>query len=292
MPGAASLGLRSLLDRPRCPARVIAVFPSAMYLELRTPAEPRVLALVCSDAVRLPNSVVVAVSSRTRPFDHVSEGAEAWVGDGWFEVDAPPTALRVRVRRWWAPSPTLGPLPLARLVRGVRGLESAFDASACGLAGHPDPRRLADHCAAGDLASAVEAAERIVGLGPGLTPSGDDILCGLLLGLRLVGGSLTHGGTAVWLADWLGAAVTEDAGTRTTALAATLLHCAARGEAGAEVAGVLRAVAGHEQLEPAVRRLLAAGHTSGADLTFGLLAGCRASLVLAAATLKEQKVTA
>src|SRR5690606_28410956 len=152
---------------------------------------------------------------------------------------------------------------------------------------HPDPAELAEACAAGDLAGAVEAAERIVGLGPGLTPSGDDILCGLLVSLRLVGDAVRHGRRAVWLADWLGAAVTADAGTRTTALAATLLHCAAAGGAGAEVAAVLRGVAGHEPPALPVRRLLAVGHTSGADLAQGVLAGCRAPQVRGGRSMRD-----
>src|SRR5437762_1572624 len=60
IPGAASTALRGVLDRPRRSARVIAAFPSAVYLELRDAVEPRVIALVCSDALRLPNSVLVA----------------------------------------------------------------------------------------------------------------------------------------------------------------------------------------------------------------------------------------
>ncbi|WP_246178810.1 DUF2877 domain-containing protein [Actinomadura decatromicini] len=295
--GAASLALRPLLDPPRRAARVIAVFPSALYVEMRGGPEPRVLAVVASDAHRLPNSVVVAATRREQPFRSVREGADAWVGDG--RVEAGP--LHVRVRRWWDPAPVLGTMRPAALGHGVRTLEAAFAAAGMtggGLSGHPDPDVLAACCAAGDLAGAVEAAERIVGLGPGLTPSGDDILCGLLVSLRLVGGAVRHGRTglgwgddpshspvrsahkAVWLADWLGAAVTADAGTRTTALAATLLHCAAAGGAGAEVAAVLRCVAGHEPPGAAVRRLLAVGHTSGTDLAHGVLAGCRAALAL------------
>ena len=73
------------------------------------------------------------------------------------------------------------------------------------------------------------------------------------------------------------------ADTRTTAISATLLHCAARGQTAIEVAAVLRAVAGQAEPRPAVRRLLGAGHTSGADLAWGLLAGCRAALALATA---------
>ncbi|TDD76546.1 DUF2877 domain-containing protein [Actinomadura rubrisoli] len=281
--GAASLALRPLLDPPRRPARVIAAFPSALYLEMRGEREPRVLAVVTSDATRLPNAMVIVAARREQPFRLIREGGEAWVGDG--RVEAGP--LCVRVRRWWDPSPALGALRPAALTRGVHALETALGAAGMtggGLAGHPDPALLAESCAAGDLAGAVEAAERIVGLGPGLTPSGDDILSGLLVSLRLVGGAVRPGESAVWLADWLGAAVTADAGTRTTALAATLLHCAASGGAGAEVAAVLSGVAGHEPVAPAVRRLLAVGHTSGADLAWGVLAGCRAALALTTST--------
>ncbi|MFE9101505.1 DUF2877 domain-containing protein [Actinomadura geliboluensis] len=289
--GAASLALRPLLDPPRRAARVIAVFPSAVYLEMRGGPEPRVLAVVTSDAGRLPNAVVVVATRREHPFRSVREGGDALVGEGRVEADG----LSVRVRRWWDPSPALAVPHPAALARGVRALEAELAAAGVlaagepvrgGLDGHPDPGALAAACAAGDLAGAVEAAERIVGLGPGLTPSGDDILCGVLVSLRLVGGAVRHGDAAVRLADWLGAAVTADAGTRTTALAATLLHCAAAGGAGAEVAAVLRFVAGHEPPggagQGAVRRLLSIGHTSGTDLAHGVLAGCRAALALTA----------
>ncbi|WP_030144968.1 DUF2877 domain-containing protein [Spirillospora albida] len=279
--GAASLALRPLLEPPRRPARVAAVFPSAVLVEARGGPEPRVLALVASDAGRPPNAVVIAAPRRDRPFQDVREGADAALGEGRADIGG----LHVRIRRWWDPRPALGPLPPAVLARGVRALETALTAAGMtggGLAGHPDPLLLADRCAAGDLAGAVEAAERIVGLGPGLTPSGDDVLAGLLLALRHVGGAVRGGGdTARWLADWLGAAVTADAGTRTTAPAATLLHCAAAGGAGAEVAAVLRGVAGSEAPSAAARRLLAVGRTSGADLAWGVLAGCRAALALA-----------
>jgi hypothetical protein len=280
--GAASLALRHLLDGPRRPARLIAVFPSAVYVEVQVPAEPRVLAVVSADAVRLPNATVVAASSRLQPFGGIHDGDDAIIGDGVIDIVAPNAMprLRVRVRRWWDPSPVLGPISAARLAHGAVTLESATDMGRFGLTGHPGPELLAARCAAGDLAHAVDAAERIVGLGPGLTPSGDDVLAGLLLALRLLGGAVPGGGAAVWLADWLGAAVTAHADTRTTSLAASLLHCAAHGEAAAEVAAVLRGIAGQEPLRPAARRLLNAGHTSGADLAWGLLAGCRAALSL------------
>lgn len=301
--------MRSLVDGPRRPARVIAAFGSAVYLELRDKApEPRVLALVAPAAARLPNAVVVATvggraavaaSHRGGPaggashsgkhpvpepdrseefFSAVGQGDDGWAGSG--AAQAGP--LWVPVRRWWDPSPVLGPLSRVRLGHAHAALQAALEAAARkpGLDGHPGPQALAACCATGDLAGAAEIAEGLVGLGPGLTPSGDDVLGGLLIALRLLGGVIPGGTKAVWLADWLGAAVTSFAGERTTPLSATLLHCAARGQAAAEVAAVLHGFAGQEPLLPAIRKLLATGQTSGADVAWGLTAGCRAALAL------------
>lgn len=273
--GAASLGVRAPLGGSRCQVRAIAVFPSAVYLQIERAEEPAVIALVASDAVRLPNSVVLAAPARQEPFRGIREGDFGLVGEGCAQIGG---LLRARVRRWWDPIPVIGPLSQARLSHGERTLDGVT--GRWGLTGHTAPDALAQACADGDLANAVDAAERIVGLGPGLTPSGDDALAGLLLSLRLLGGAVPGGGRAVWLADWLGAAVTAHAGDRTTSLAATLLHCSARGQASVEAAAVLRGIAGQDPLIPAARRLLATGHTSGADLTWGLLAGCRAALAL------------
>jgi hypothetical protein len=202
----------------------------------------------------------------------------AWVGNG--RVLA--CGMEVQVRRWWDPSPVVGPLSRGRLEHGVASLAQVYAAAEYrpGLDGHDAPAALAARCAAGDLASAVEIAESLVGLGPGLTPSGDSMISGLLLALRLLGGAIAGGTKAVWLAGWLGAAVTCYAEQRTTALAATLLNCAARGQAAEEVSAVLRAFAGQEPAEPAARRLLTAGRATGAELTWGLIGGCRAALAL------------
>ncbi|MFC0039382.1 DUF2877 domain-containing protein [Actinomadura rayongensis] len=277
LPGAASTALRGVLDGPPRAARVLARFPTALYLELRGPGEPKVVAVVTSDAARPPNAVVLAAAARDRPFLRVGDRAGARVGEGRVEAGG----LVVRARRRFDPRPALGAPSSATVALGLRAVERALAGAAGGLDGHPAPALLAGRCAGDDLAGAVEAAERIVGLGPGLTPSGDDILAGLLAALRLVGGALRDGARAVRLAEWLGAAVTEDADTRTTSLSATLLHCAARGETSAEVGALLRGVAGREPPVPALRRLLAVGHTSGADLAQGVVAGARAALALA-----------
>jgi hypothetical protein len=270
--GVASLAVRDLLRGPRRSGRVLAVLPQAIYLEFPgTAPEPRVIAISPPDAIRLPNAVITA-----RPSTGPGAGSAAEAGEGQVTADG----LDVRIVRWWDPSPVFGPMSRNRLDLGAGVLARHCQASVhqMGLADHHVPADLSAACASGDLASAVEAAELLAGLGPGLVPSGDGVVCGMLLALRLLGGAISGGTRAVWLADWLGAAATGHAAQRTTPLAAALLHCAAGGQAAAEVSAVLLGMAGQEPLEPAAARLLTG--TAGADLAWGLVAGCRAALML------------
>jgi hypothetical protein len=247
---------------------VLAAFSAGIYLEVRTELEPSVIAVISGEGIRLPNSLLLATE-----LPHVTVGDEAYVGDGTVEVGR----LSLRARRWWDPAPPLGEVDR----RDLASLGRAFRAErgAPGLAGHDAVELLATSCASGWLLGAVTAAERLVGLGPGLTPSGDDVLAGLLVTLRHLGAA-TGVERAVRLGGWLAAAVTFDARTRTTPLSATLLHCAARGEACPEVIAVLRGLAGRQSLEPALRRLHGLGHTSGADLAQGIAIGLEAVLTL------------
>jgi hypothetical protein len=253
--GAASTALRDLLDGPPQPARVLAAFPAAIYLELPAPADPRVVAVVTADAMCPPNAITI-----TAPLPPVRAGEPGWVGGSVVVAGG----LRIAVRRWWRATLALG------VVRG--GLRLAT-----GGIGIAEPVELAAACRTGDLGRAAVAAKRLVGLGPGLTPSGDDILAGLLVTLRVLGGAPEQA-----LAGAIAEAVLPTAYDRTTALSATLLHCAARGQAGREVAAVLRGLTGAEPLGPAAARLRAAGHTSGADLIWGIALGTRSSRKAAA----------
>jgi hypothetical protein len=268
--GVASLAARDLLLGTRRHGKVLAVLPHGTYLEFAdTVPEPRVIAISPPGTIRLPNAIV------TGPWEPNSS-AECWAGGG--RVMA--CGLEIRIVRWWDPSPVFGPLSRARLDHGsgvLSRLCSAADGPP-GLAGHDGPAQLAACCASGDLAGAVEATERLVGLGRGLVPSGDSVVSGVLLALRLLGGAISGGTRAVWLANWLSASATCYATQRTTTLAASLLHCAASGQAAAEVSAVLLGMAGQEPLEPAAAKLLAA--SQGADLAWGLVAGCRAALLL------------
>ena len=301
--GISSLAIRDLLNGPRREGRIVAALRGVVLAEFpAAPQEPRVIAISAPDTIRLPNAIIVAgapaMATVAAPpasmtiADLITQAAAVpgsggrrrapvvHAGGGCVRIGG----LTVQARRWWDPSPVFGPLSRARLDHGaaILGRVCAQADPGPALAGHYAARNLAACCASGDLAGAVEHAELLVGLGPGIVPSGDGILCGMLLALRLLGGTIPGGTRAVWLAGWLSAAVTSYARQRTTPLAATLLHCASRGQAAAEVSAVLHGVAGEEPVEAAARKLLTTG-TDGlaiADLAWGLVAGCRAAQVL------------
>jgi len=120
----------------------------------------------------------------------------------------------------------------------------------------------------GDPVAAAEASAALIGLGPGLTPSGDDVLCGFLLGRRLGRAS----DTAV---DHVVTRVASSVAGRTTDFSAVQLALAARGRFGEALLGVATALepTGSAGLSEAVGRCLGEGATSGADALLGLVAG-------------------
>jgi hypothetical protein len=301
--GIASLAARDLLNGRHQAGHVLAVVQDTIIAEFPGAArEPRVIAISTPDAVRLPNAIIAGIPADTltatmttittatsiaahaakapKTTKEIQASGMASASGGAVRIGG----LTVLARRWWDPSPVFGPLSRERLDQAAAVLSGMCRQATPGptLADHDGLATLAASCTAGDLAGAVEQAERLVGLGAGIVPAGDSVLCGLLLALRLLGGAIPGGTRAVWLADWLSAAVTSYASQRTTPLAASLLHCAARGQAAAEVAAVLHGVAGEDPVEPAVRRLLIAktAAVGTADLTWGLATGCRAAQAL------------
>ncbi len=125
--------------------------------------------------------------------------------------------------------------------------------------------RFAAALASGDARGAVGP---LLGRGAGLTPAGDDLVAGALAALRAVAPDSPP-------ADALGAAVRALAQDRTTRLSSALLAAADEGAVIPEAAAVLRALSGVGDLDAALGRLAAVGHTSGSYLAAGLLVGAR-----------------
>ena len=119
-----------------------------------------------------------------------------------------------------------------------------------------------------DLEAFEAAALRLLGLGHGLTPSGDDFLGALLFTLR-------HAPVRAWRARMpaLHARLAAAASEATNPISAALLHDMLAGKSYRALHELLDAL--HQgQPEPvasAVRSLLAVGASSGADLLAGVL---------------------
>ncbi len=134
---------------------------------------------------------------------------------------------------------------------------------------------LARACAADDPARSAEAATALLGLGPGLTPAGDDFTGGAFFARAL----LARAGIVDAAAWQAGASAVRTAAARLThPIGAALLGDLLAGEGWAPLHDLAAALARDD--EPAALdaagRLTRLGHSSGWDLLAGFVAGARA----------------
>lgn len=254
-PAAASTRAPGWLLGPPAPARVLAASALAAYLLPADAAaadaarDADVLALVGPDALRLPGAVLLPTPGDLAAL-RLSTGATVTVGDGTVQA----RGARLQVRRSWLPR---------RVPAGPWAAGGELAAVLHGIplgAGREDLGRLAE----GALRDPAAGVAALVGLGPGLTPSGDDVLCGMLLVLGALDPP-AHGALA---------AAVRDALHRTTALSATLLRDALEGYAVPPVLDLLAAArrgpgAGPD-LATLARAVTRVGHSSGSDLLVGV----------------------
>lgn len=130
----------------------------------------------------------------------------------------------------------------------------------------------------GDLASVTEKAGAILGLGPGLTPSCDDFLAGLLMSLGFAGKSFYgKDPAAARFFKKAGDAIYGLSKEKTTIYSRGLIDDARHGE-GPEAALVLigNLVTGSpEDTASAAKTLIGMGASTGADLAVGIYYGVR-----------------
>jgi hypothetical protein len=278
-PVATASWLAPVLDGPERPARVVAVFGAAVLIALdvidgagtagvERPAAD-MLALLAPGAARVPVGVQCPGALPV-----TSVGDRVVVGGGGVAMGD----VRYRLTRTWRSAvPLIDPDP-----RRLAGVAAIADTSPLGT----------DRCHLDDLIAALDSdddaaapAFALVGRGLGSTPAGDDMLAGLLVGLH------ANGRTDL-VARVAPAVLAASAAGRTVPYSAALLRAALGGHAALEVLAVLRVVhrptkitvSGPEQPEyrgfrpdamilENTARLLDLGHTSGADLATGLVAG-------------------
>ena len=166
----------------------------------------------------------------------------------------------------------------ARIVAQILA-EHGLSLTSCGL-----PQRDCDALSRYPFRNPQSAIRNLIGLGPGLTPAGDDWLAGWLLGLRL---------EEDWGVRSAADLVLTAAETRTTLLSRAFLACAAAGEMDANWHALLDALAGkpttnlpiYPSTHPPIYQftnlpiyqstltILAHGATSGAAMLMGFVAG-------------------
>lgn len=146
-----------------------------------------------------------------------------------------------------------------------QGDENCFTATA-----RPLVERITAEIKTGQWTAMIEPVKGLAGLGSGLTPSGDDFLCGVMAALGFHRASGGHGPAPEILFD-----LALAAGSRTSDFSAQMLRGAARGLVSEEIADWLAAVHKGEidSISQATRRLINFGHTSGIDTLCGLIAG-------------------
>lgn len=268
IPGATSTAIRAVLTGAPQAAHWIGAVDAALYLSTTGP-RPTVVAVLSSDAVRLPCGLVLASTTAElaltmiAPPRDVAEQENAVVGDGCIQWVGPDGPVTIVGARQWAPqrarTGVAGPAALSELRSRLTPCELGLEPDRLDrLAMHPDSTAVAG----------------LLGRGPGLTPSGDDVLAGYLFAAKAFGLEVGR----------VDAAVAARAPQATGAVSAQLLRHAGRGEAIGEVVALVDALtdpltegprhyaaAALDRLAALTAALLRVGHTSGAALARGVL---------------------
>lgn len=120
----------------------------------------------------------------------------------------------------------------------------------------------------GELSQAAEMTDKLLGMGRGLTPSGDDLVVGLLLMLNRWQAALLPGRDL----EQLNRRIVEAAYAKTTTLSANLIECAASGEADERLVDAADCICtGRPPEAGAVSGLVDWGASSGADALAGMV---------------------
>src|SRR5215475_4223321 len=169
LPGAVSSAVAALVRGPTRPAEVLGVSAAAIYLAA---GADDVIAVLAHDAVQLPCGILLPTTSAELPLTSIAPtpGAEVQIGGGasaWPSA-AGPVVITI-VREWPVVRVGRG-RPLAAELKRVRTLGNAT-VSVFGRSSDGKPTQWTDY----------------LGKGPGLTPAGDDLLAGLLLGREAFG---------------------------------------------------------------------------------------------------------
>lgn len=288
----------SLLHQQTHAGIVHSVFQRAVNITLDN--SPLTMLTLLSDALpRMPNSVHIAAHAMRGLVRNLEPGMQVYAGNSELSIPLCGCLIRLPDTPTWEPRPEvaaywwngelieqhagriaryLSDQPqlagLAPLVRPLL-LEQSVAMTPLLLKALPSLRLLLHAGQRLDIAGIEDATHSLAGLGPGLTPSGDDVLAGFAAIMALVD-PYTGTYSAKPHCD-IAERIAAAARSRTTTLSAALLAHAARGEVAEPVKDWLLALpsASLASILRATDDVLNIGSASGGDLLLGLLLGLR-----------------
>ena len=265
-------------------ARVVAVFARSFHLE----ADGDFICIGDTSIGSGPLNAIVDLAGWAWVARHLPPvGAAVQIGDGAMQCDR--ITLITAAASSWLPPPWPGNAERIALTFALQGLArlASEKAPLDGIA------RVAWTGPASLPVSALERVARarivrvrewlgarlerplrepapldLLGLGSGLTPSGDDLLCGALVALHAIG--------QVEAADDLGAAITAAAGLATSPLSAAFLRAAAEGQSSEPLHEIIIALLENRSIARPLDAVARIGHTSGWDALAGAVLVLRA----------------
>lgn len=292
-----STAIESILDLPTTRGSVHSVFPRAANLLLGG----RLLTLHARGTPCAPNGLMLAQRANQKPLAGLQPGMVCLVERGVITIPAANLRLDRQQSQPWNPRPQLAPgvCPPKCLQQNLALLEAYLSAHASpdGLAGlacfssetsaekagagsrllhvaWSAAQHLLDGIAQQRLSLARQGVSALIGLGPGLTPSGDDVLTGLIAAALVLGGAV---GQPVTFYQRLSAEALAIAYSRTNKLSITWIEYAGRGEVAEHLGRLLKALiqSNASLVEQAAQEVLSSGATSGGDIVAGIILGGR-----------------
>ena len=271
---------------------VSALFDSSFYIEI----EDRLMCLghaeMHTSSLNLVTNVPASVNwpaSGVRAGDRVRIlDDRIWVGDH--------LVFHIGAAVLWSPEPFPAGWTEENLIAGLNVASKVCERIAPeeGLARFiQNPRPNFDrHSVCAHAASPIDTLSRwllnldpdpdwpaqLLGLGPGLTPSGDDFIAGMMIAF--------HGIGEIVKAELIWQATTPQVGISTNPISYAHLQSASTGYGSAALHNAIAMIVSGRtvEIQSAIIRVAAIGHTSGWDALAGAVAACRHRL----STLEKQ----
>ncbi|MGZ3608503.1 MAG: DUF2877 domain-containing protein [Ktedonobacteraceae bacterium] len=283
------------LQEPRV-GTVHSIFNKATNISF----DETLLSLLSEGLPRMPNSVRLRSNVTEKLFLNLKPGMEVCVGNDALVIPKCNFSFHLANTPLWEPRPDVNSYQwnretvakhtrcltqflakkqhqdgLAPLV-GPLFLEHPHQETPLSRLAMPNLRLLAQASLKQNMEHIEEATRGLAGLGPGLTPSGDDVLGGFAAIMALLSTQLSTDSRS---RKHIASKIAEVAKPRTTKLSGTLLEFASRGEISEQLGTLLLTlmlpVEEIKTVLKAADHVLAFGASSGGDTLLGMLLGLR-----------------